>query len=80
MMASNENQQPNIDRARELLSPYLDGEVSAEEQVLVEAALAASGELQADLESLRQAVHKHLSRCPDCREEYLEWLRELEAG
>lgn len=32
-----------------------------------------------DLESLRQAVHKHLARCPDCRKQYLEWLRELEA-
>jgi hypothetical protein len=32
-----------------------------------------------NLDSLRQAVHKHLSRCPDCRAEYLKWLRELEA-
>ena len=32
-----------------------------------------------DRDSLRQAVHKHLSRCPDCHAEYLRWLRELEA-
>jgi hypothetical protein len=32
------------------------------------------------LDRLSQAVHKHLSCCPDCRAEYLEWLRELEAG
>ena len=33
----------------------------------------------ADPESLRQAVQKHLARCPDCHEQYHEWLRELES-
>ncbi len=33
----------------------------------------------ADAASLRQAVQKQLARCPDCREQYGEWLRELES-
>jgi len=55
-MATNINHQPNIERARDLLSPYLDGEVTAEERALVEQALAASTELRADLETMRQTV------------------------
>ncbi len=55
-MANNQTHQPNIELARELLSPYLDDEVTEEERVLVEQALAASGELQQDLETLRQTV------------------------
>ncbi len=43
-------------QARELLSPYLDGTVTAEERALVENALSQSAELRAELESLRQTV------------------------
>ncbi len=55
-MAVNTTPQPNIEQARDLLSPYLDGEVTPEERLLVEEALAASPELRADLEDLRQTV------------------------
>ncbi len=55
-MAGNDKQQSNIEQARELLSPYLDGEVSGEERGLVEEALAVSDELRADLDTLRQTV------------------------
>jgi uncharacterized protein with PIN domain len=34
----------------------------------------------ASRESVRQAAYKHLARCPGCREHYLHWLRQLEAG
>lgn len=55
-MANNQTHQPNIELVRDLLSPYLDDEVTEEERALVEQALAASGELQQDLETLRQTV------------------------
>lgn len=32
----------------------------------------------ADPTNLRQAAQEYLSRCPDCHEEYQEWLRDLE--
>jgi hypothetical protein len=50
------NQQPDIERVRDLLSPYLDGEVTEAERALVEQALAASPELRDELESLRRTV------------------------
>ena len=56
MMVNDHNHQPNIEAVRELLSPYLDGEVTTEERALVEAALAASVELRKDLATLRQTV------------------------
>lgn len=43
-------------QARELLSPYLDGEVTAAERDLVENAIAQSPQLRRELESLRQSV------------------------
>jgi hypothetical protein len=46
----------NRQQVRNLLSPYLDGQVTPEEQSLVEEALAASPELQQELASLRQTV------------------------
>jgi hypothetical protein len=55
-MVDNTNQQPNIERVRDLLSPYLDGEVTDEERALVEEAIATSPELREDLETLRQTV------------------------
>src|SRR5262245_11118326 len=55
-MATNINPQPSLDEIRELLSPYLDGEVSAEERLWVEQAVATSAELRQELESLRQTV------------------------
>ena len=55
-MANNQFQQPDIERARDLLSPYLDKEVTAEERAFVEKAMAASPELQHELETLRQTV------------------------
>ncbi|HEY85590.1 MAG TPA: hypothetical protein G4N96_10830 [Chloroflexi bacterium] len=53
------NDQPllnRIERAKALLSPYLDGEVTAVEREQLETALAQSPELQADLKSLQQTV------------------------
>lgn len=55
-MANNNNPQLNMDQMRDLLSPYLDGEITGEEQVLVEQALAASPELRRELESLRRTI------------------------
>jgi hypothetical protein len=55
-MVDNTNQQPNIERVRDLLSPYLDGEVTDEERALVEKAIATSPELREDVETLRQTV------------------------
>lgn len=45
-----------IEQARELLSPYLDGEVTEAERALVERTLAQSAEMQRELASLRQTV------------------------
>lgn len=56
MTASNQSQKPNIEQARQLLSPYLDGEVTVEEQALVEEAMAISADLRRELETLRQTV------------------------
>lgn len=56
-MADNTNPQLNTERVRELLSPYLDGEVTDEERKLVEQAVAASPELHRELETLRQMVN-----------------------
>ncbi len=56
MMVNDHNHQPNIEAVRELLSPYLDGEVTAQERALVESALATSAELREDLATLRQTV------------------------
>ena len=55
-MADNQNHQLNPDQIRDLLSPYLDGEVTDEERALVEQALAASAELQGELETLRRTI------------------------
>ena len=55
-MAENLTPQPDIEIVRDLLSPYLDEEVTDEERALVDAALADSPELQDELESLRQTV------------------------
>src|SRR5262245_27118246 len=55
-MASNINRQPSLDEIRELLSPYLDGEVTEEERLWVEQAIATSADLRQELESLRQMV------------------------
>jgi chemotaxis protein histidine kinase CheA len=56
MTVSNHPQQSNIEWVRDLLSPYLDGEVTAEERALVEEALNTSAELRRELETLRQTV------------------------
>src|SRR5215510_7781357 len=56
-MASNIKPQPNLDEIRELLSPYLDGEVTEDERLWVEQAIATSPELRQELESLRQMVN-----------------------
>ena len=55
-MADNTNHQPNIEHVRDLLSPYLDGEVTDEERKLVEQAVITSPELHEELETLRQTV------------------------
>ena len=48
--------QAKRERRDELLSAYLDGQLSAEEQVRLEARLASDPALQADLETLRHTV------------------------
>jgi anti-sigma factor RsiW len=55
-MATNTDPQLNMDEIRDLLSPYLDGEVTDAERAWVEHALQNSPELAAELESLRQTV------------------------
>jgi anti-sigma factor RsiW len=55
-MAANTNHQPNIEHLRDLLSPYLDGEVTDQERALVEQAMITWPELRDELESLRQTV------------------------
>lgn len=51
-----DNPQTDPEYIRNLLSPYIDGEVTAEERVQVEAALAGSPEMQRELETLEQTV------------------------
>jgi hypothetical protein len=34
---------------------------------------------EAGLDTIWQAVNKHLARCPGCREQYWKWLRRWEA-
>ncbi len=55
-MAENFTPQTDIEIVRDLLSPYLDDEVTDEERALVNAALTDSPELRDELESLRQTV------------------------
>lgn len=55
-MTDDKNLQFNSEQLRDLLSPYLDNEVTAEERRLVEQGLATSVELRQELESLRQTV------------------------
>ncbi len=55
-MAQDKQPQLDIERARDLLSPYLDDEVTAEERRLVEQVVAASDETRRELETLRQTV------------------------
>ncbi len=55
-MANSDYPQLNMDQLRDLLSPYLDGEVTDEERALVEQALAVSPELHRDLEALRRTI------------------------
>lgn len=55
-MANDKQPQENIERVRDLLSPYLDDEISTEERALVEQAIAGSSELRRELETLRQTV------------------------
>jgi chemotaxis protein histidine kinase CheA len=56
-MATGTNPQPNMEKLRELLSPYLDGEVTPDEKRLVEEALNSSPELAAELQELEQTVN-----------------------
>lgn len=56
MTAHDQPDQLNIEDVRDLLSPYLDDEVTAEERALVEQVLADSAELRQELETLRQTV------------------------
>ncbi|GEM_PF-6405701 len=55
-MTMNPNPQPNTAQVRELLSPYLDSEVTETERSLLEHELTQSVELRQELESLRQTV------------------------
>ncbi len=54
--ADHQPQESNIEQVRELLSAYLDGEVTSEEIAQVEEAVYRSPELRRDLETLRQTV------------------------
>jgi len=55
-MTNDQSPLNQIEQAKALLSPYLDGEVTDAERELVQAALAKSPALQTDLESLQQTV------------------------
>ena len=55
-MIDNMNRQPNIEVARDLLSPYLDGEVTDDEKNMVEQAIALYPDLNRELTSLQQTV------------------------
>lgn len=66
-MTNDRNTNNAIDpQIRELLSPYLDGAVTADERARVDNALAQSAELRAELNSLRQTVQlmQSLPRVP----------------
>jgi hypothetical protein len=54
-----------------------DARLTCDECIAILDYLADQAARGADLESVRQAVQKHLARCPDCREQYDEWLKEL---
>ena len=56
-----------------------DTPLTCDECIAILDYLADQAARGANLEQLRQAVQKHLARCPDCRERYVEWLRELES-
>ncbi len=56
-----------------------DAPLTCDECIAILDYLADQAARGADLERLRQAVRKRLARCPDCREQYGEWLRELES-
>ena len=56
-----------------------DAPLTCDECIAILDYLADEAAQGADLESMRQAVQKHLARCPDCREQYHKWLRELES-
>ncbi len=55
-MADDNHPQLNIEQIRDLLSPYMDDEVTAEERALVEQGLDLSPELSRELEMLRQTT------------------------
>lgn len=55
-MAEKLTPQPDIEIIRDLLSPYLDDEVTDDERALVDAALTDSPELRDELESMQQTV------------------------
>lgn len=55
--ANDQHHELNIERARDLLSPYLDDEVTETERVLVEEAISTSAELRQELEQLRQTIN-----------------------
>ena len=63
---TNDKGRMTTNQIRELLSPYLDGAVTAAERAQVENALAQSPELRAELDSLRQTVQlmQSLPRVP----------------
>jgi anti-sigma factor RsiW len=55
-MVNSDYPQLNMDQLRDLLSPYLDGQVTDKERTLVEQALAVSPELRRELEALRRTI------------------------
>ncbi len=57
-MTHNTNNSMNPDLIQDLLSAYIDDEVSREEKVRVEQALASSLELRQEFEGLQQTVHQ----------------------
>jgi hypothetical protein len=56
-----------------------DAPLTCEDCIAILDYLADQAARGADLDRLRQAVQKHLGRCPDCYEQYREWLKELES-
>jgi hypothetical protein len=57
-----------------------DAPLTCKECIAILDYLADQAARGANLENLWQVAQKHLVRCPDCYEQYREWLRELESS
>ena len=56
-----------------------DAPLTCDECLAILNCLADEAVDEAGLDTIWQAVNKHLARCPGCREQYWKWLRRWEA-